>query len=204
MLIAPDNVPMTPEEIRAALSLRGMSQRDLAEAIGMNEIHLSKALGHNRRFTATEAMAIRAVFAPEPGDEAKIPVRSIPRLGAVPAGRFSPAEQRGGRRWIVPDPDIPPRAYALDVAGDSMDLLIQDGGVIVIDPDDTALWPGECYVIRTEDGETTFKEFQPDPARLVPCSSNPEHREILLGQQQIIVEGKVILFTSRRPPRRAV
>lgn len=194
---------MTPDEIKAELRARGMSQRDLAEAVDMDENHLSKSLAGRRKFTVKEMDAIRVVLAPEPGDEAKIPVRSIPLLGKVPAGKYSAAEQTGGRRWIVPDPNIPARAYALTVEGDSMDLLIANGGVIVIDPDDTALWPEECYVVQTEDGESTFKEFQAEPARLVPCSSNPAHKEILLGQEPIKIVGRVILFTTRKPPRRA-
>ncbi len=177
-----------------------MSQRDLAEAIGVPENYVSKSLGKAaRRFTSAEMDAIRTVLAPE-DDRARL--RTIPLLGTVPAGGFQVAEQVGGRRLAVSDPETPPNAYALTVKGDSMDLVVPDGSTIVVDPDDTALWPDYDYVVMTEDGEATYKNFQADPARLVPCSSNPAHREIMLGAEPVKVLGKVFSYTLRRRPRR--
>lgn len=192
---------MTPEEIRAELDARNLSIRDLADMVGMDENHLSKALKMKRRFQIAEMKAIEEAFAPAPGEPD--PIRTIPLLGDVPAGSFQPSEQKGGRRVAVSDPDTPPRAYALRVKGDSMDLIVNDGDTLVIDPDDKTLWPGRRYVIRTEDGQTTFKEFQADPARLVPCSSNPEHREIMLGNEPITIEGRVFSYSMRDVPRRS-
>lgn len=194
---------MTADEIKAELDRRGMTQRDLADAIGMSENYLSKALNGKREFKIPEMDAIRRELAPEPQAAGHLPIRSIPLLGRVPAGRFQPQEQQGGRRVIVSDPDVPPRAYALTVSGDSMDLLVHDGSTIVIDPDDKRLWPGFRYVVRTEDGETTFKEYQEGPARLMPCSSNPANREIELGDEPITIEGRVILYLMRDVPRRS-
>lgn len=193
---------MTPEEIKAELRARNMSQRDLAEATGISENHLSKSLGKpGRKFTVAEMDKIREVLAPEPDEPERI--RTIPMLGEVPAGGFKPAEERGGKRHVVSDPDTPLNAYALRVSGDSMDLIVPDGATLVIDPDDKALWPGRRYVVRSADGETTFKEFQAEPARLVPCSSNPEHREIALGAEPIEVLGRVFSYSMRDVPRRA-
>ncbi|WP_296222131.1 LexA family transcriptional regulator [uncultured Sphingomonas sp.] len=194
---------MTPDEIKAELDRRGMTQRDLADAIGLNENYLSKSLSGQRNFKVSEMDAIKRELAPEPQPADHLPIRSIPLLGRVPAGRFQPQEQQGGRRVIVSDPDVPPRAYALIVTGDSMDLLVSDGSTIVVDPDDKRLWPGFRYVVRTEDGETTFKEYQEGPARLVPCSSNPQNREIELGAEPVVIEGRVILYLMRDVPRRS-
>lgn len=105
---------------------------------------------------------------------------------------------------LVSDPDVPSTAYGLTVKGDSMDLVIADGNTIVIDAADKKLFPGYRYVVRTADGETTFKEYQEGPARLVPLSSNPAHREILLGSEPIVIEGRVVLYVMKDPPRRAV
>jgi SOS-response transcriptional repressor LexA len=174
----------------------------LAEAIDMDENFLSKSLKGTRKFKVPEMDAIRRELAPEPQPEGHLPIRSIPLLGRVPAGRFQPQEQQGGRRVIVSDPDVPPRAYALEVSGDSMDLIVGDGSTIVIDPDDKRLWPGFRYVVRTDDGETTFKEYQEGPSRLVPCSTNRANREIELGNEPIVIEGRVILYLMRDVPRR--
>lgn len=193
---------MEPSEIKDELHRRNMSQRDLALAIGMDENKLSKALAGKRQFKVSEMDAIRVELAPEEGYDDRLSVRSIPLLGQVPAGSFQPQEQRGGRRLLVSDPDVPPRAYGLEVVGDSMDLIVGGGSTVIIDPDDKKLWPGCRYVIRTADGETTFKEYQDGPARLVPCSSNPAHREILLGSEPITVEGRVFSYSMRDVPRR--
>lgn len=193
---------MTGEDIKAELTRRGMSQRDLAQAIGMDENHLSKALAGKRQFKVPEMDAIRAELIPEEDASDRMALRSLPVLGQVPAGGFQPSEQRGGRRVIVTDPDVPPRAYGLIVRGDSMDLIVPDGSTVIIDPDDKQLWPGYRYVIRSADGATTFKEYQEGPARLVPCSSNPEHREIGIGTEPITVEGRVFSYMMRDVPRR--
>ena len=194
---------MTPDEIKAELRARNMTQRDLADAVGMDENHLSKALRGGRQFKIGEMDAIRKELAPEPDDPDKLAIRSIPLLGEVPAGKPEAQEQRKGPRLIVSDPDLPARAYGLRVRGDSMDLIVPDGSTVIIDPDDTALWPGYRYVVRSADGETTFKEYQEGPSRLVPCSSNPEHRDIPLGSEPIKIEGRVFSYHMRDVPRRA-
>ena len=195
---------MEAEEIKAELLRRNMSQRDLALAIGMDENHLSKALAGKRQFKVPEMDAIRNELAPEDGLEDRLQVRSLPLLGEVPAGSFQPQEQRGGKRLIVSDPDVPARAYGLRIRGDSMDLIAPDGSTVIIDPDDKQLWPRRRYVIRTQDGETTFKEYREGPARLVPCSSNPAHQEILIGAEPIIIEGAVFSYNLRDAPMRNV
>lgn len=87
-----------------------------------------------------------------------------------------------------------------------MDLIVPDGTTLIIDPDDNALWPGRRYVIQTEDGQTTYKEFQSPPARLVPCSSDPTHKEILLGGEPMKILGRVYSYSMRDAdlPRRSL
>lgn len=196
---------MTRDEIKAELFRRNMSQRDLAEATGIHENYISKSLAGIRRFQEGELEAIHRVLAPEAPHEGEVPITLIPILGDVPAGSFQPKDQRSIGVIPVGGTDVPPRAYALKIKGDSMDLVpgAGDGSTVIIDPDDLSLWPGERYVMRTDDGETTFKEYQEGPARLVPCSSNPAHSEIRLGGQPIAIEGKVWGYFLRSVPRRS-
>lgn len=186
---------MTPEQIRAALDARNMSIRDLADATGINENYLAKSLGKaGRRIQVQEMDSIRAVLA----DERDAPrIATVPLLGKVPAGGFKAVEQNSGRWVAAPDPDLPLNTYALRVDGDSMDLVVPSGTIIMIDPDDKNLWPGRRYVVQNSDGEATFKEFQPDPARLVPLSSNSEHQDILLGAEPVVIAGRVIGYSLR-------
>lgn len=196
--------PMTPAQIRAELDARNMSIRDLADAAGIHPNYLAKSLGkQGRRITVEEMRAIEEVLAPE---DLKDRLRTIPLLGKVPAGKPQEAVQQGGRRIPAPDPETPPNAYALIVSGDSMDLIVPDGTILIIDPDDKSLWPDRRYVVKTEDThEATFKEFQADPARLVPCSSNDEHKDILLGSEPIVILGRVYSYHLKDAhlPRRA-
>ncbi len=185
---------MRPEDIKAELDARNMSIVDLADAIGMNSNYLGKALRGGRKLSADELIAIQNVLAPE---DLAHRIRTIPHLGSVPAGKFRPSEQQGGRRVAVSDPETPPNAFALTVDGNSMDLVVPSGTTLIIDPDDKALWPGKRYVIQTEDGRTTYKEFQADPARLVPLSTDDTHEEMLLGSEPIVIVGRVYSYTMR-------
>lgn len=185
---------MRPEDIRAELDARNMSIVDLAEAIGMNSNYLGKALRGGRKLLADELIAIQNVLKPEDLSDR---IRTIPHLGSVPAGKFRAAEQQGGRRIAVSDPGTPVNAFALTVEGNSMDLVVPSGTTLVIDPDDKALWPGKRYVIQTEDGQTTFKEFQEEPSRLVPLSTDDSHEEMLLGSEPITIVGRVYSYTMR-------
>lgn len=191
------------------MEAREWGPRDLSRVTNIDENKITKSLGKaNRRFQADEMDAIRTAFVDHPPGQAEAneqlgpPVTRIPHLGKVPAGNLRQAFERAGRYFAVSDPETPRNAYALTIEGDSMDLIAPDGTTIVIDPDDTDLWPGRRYVIRTEDGDTTFKEFQSSPARLVPCSSNPAHEEIPLGARPIKVLGRVFSYTMRDIPRR--
>lgn len=194
---------MDVPEIRRRMAARDMGVRALAALTGIDENKLTKSLGKaGRKLTVPEMDEIRKALADEPRSDALEAIRTIPLLGEVPAGSWRAASQQGGRRHAVSDPETPSKAYALTVRGDSMNLVVPPGSTLVIDPEDKALWPGRRYVVQTEDGETTFKEFQPDPARLVPCSDNPEHREIPLGAEPVIILGRVFSYTMRDIPRR--
>lgn len=128
---------LTAQQIRDELDARNMTIRDLADAIGMNENYLTKSLRGTRAFKPQELAAIQKEFAPV--DAGATSLRTIPLLGEVPAGKLSEAEQRGGRRIPVSDPETPPNAYALTVKGDSMDLIVADGTTLIVDPDDLSL-----------------------------------------------------------------
>ncbi len=194
------NRRMAYEDIQQRLTDSGKRQVDLANMLGILPNAISKAFAGKRRFTAEEMDKIRnwlgGTDAPPPGES----VGTIPVLGSVAASGFADPAAHAVGRMHKPDPSIPDRAIALDVDGDSMDLYVPAGGRIIYDPEDRALYPRRFYVVLNAAGETTFKRFFGDPARLEPCSHNPAHVTISLnGDEPYTIVGRVIWQASRMP-----
>lgn len=185
---------MDPEEILQLLNEQDISQSELARRIGLDQDKLNKSLKRKRRFSVSEMDAIKGVLL----QGQPLPVtRSIPVIGQVAAGNWRDAIEQPLDALPAPDPSIPPNAFALRVMGDSMDLLAADGSTVIIDPDDRVLFSNRYYVVLNGEGEATFKQFKSDPARLVPCSSNPQHQAILLSGEPFEVVGRIIWRASR-------
>lgn len=174
---------------------RGLRQVDLARRLGLAPEKVSKAFAGVRRFSFEEMDSIRSWLA----DPTETPaLRPIPVIGQIAAGNWREAVHQPIGSMPAPDPSIPPKAFALRVDGDSMDKLVEDGGTVIIDPDDRKLFPGRYYAVKNGEGETTFKQFAADPARLVPCSTNDQHRDIEIGSGEgFEVIGRVIWRASR-------
>lgn len=124
--------------------------------------------------------------------EGAVPAVGIPLLGDVPGGPWREAIQKSRQFIPAPQPGMPTSAYALKVRGDSMDKLAKDGATIIIDPTDFDLFERRLFVVRNVDGEVTFKQYLEKPARLVPCSKNPEHKPIPVTEKGYEVVGRVI------------
>ncbi|ETI62997.1 hypothetical protein C100_14890 [Sphingobium sp. C100] len=92
---------------------------------------------------------------------------------------------------------MPISAYALKVTGDSMDKIVQNGATIIVDPEDRDLFDKWLYVVRNSEGDVTFKQYRERPARLVPCSNNPEHVVVPVADREYEIVGRVILITMR-------
>lgn len=173
---------MDLEEIKARMKERDYNQGDLANLLGVDPSAVSKRLTGKRPFKHAEMQKVEAWLGYEGGDP-ELPsatVRMIPIIGMVAAGTMKEAIQQILGELPVPA-GTPTGAVALRVDGDSMDLEIEDGGTVIVDRDDKALFPGRLYVIVNGDGEATFKQFESDPARLVPRSTNPAHTTIVIG-----------------------
>ena len=120
------------------------------------------------------------------------PAIGIPLLGDVPGGPWREAIQKTRQFIPAPQPGMPASAYALKVRGDSMDKLAKDGATIIIDPTDFDLFEKRLFVVRNSDGEVTFKRYFEKPARLEPCSNNPEHKPIPVTERGYEIVGRVI------------
>jgi SOS-response transcriptional repressor LexA len=187
---------MTRDEIREwADGARGR-RKLLAEKLGISQDKVTKSITPNgeRTFTEREMLIVERVIGEDTGRPYN-GVSVVPLLGSVPAGNWKEAIRDARGSITVPDPRVPATAYALEPEGDSMDRVVMDGARIVIDPEDRDLFAGRYYVVRNE-GETTFKQYKEGPPRLVPCSSNPAHKDIPMGEAFEIL-GRVIGSYSR-------
>jgi hypothetical protein len=55
--------------------------------------------------------------------------------------------------------------------------------VIIVNRADRELKAGNCYVFALR-GDTTFKIWQPEPARLEPHSTNPVHKTVFIRKNR--------------------
>lgn len=193
-------VGMENAEIRKLMKERGFTQADLANLIGIDPTAVNKRLTGKRAFKLDEMRKIEAWLgqaktAPLQGGE----VRMLPIIGQVAAGAWREAIEQPLGHMPVRAATASPNAIVLQVQGDSMDLEIEDGGYVIVDLDDKALFPGRLFVVLNGDGEATFKQFEADPLRLVPRSTNPIHSTILIGDgQAFTVLGRVVSLMRER------
>jgi SOS-response transcriptional repressor LexA len=194
---------METEQIRAAMKARKIRGVHLANELGLTPDQVSKSLHGLRRFTAAEMDKIRRLLSdtPPPSIEGALPTRRIPVIGSVSAGNWKEAIQQPMGTMPMPEEDLPDDSVALRVVGDSMDKLVPDGGIVIFTPSDRELFADNYYIVLNEEGETTFKQYKSDPARLVPCSSNPRHTDISIGDGKFQIVGRVEWYAAR-PPRR--
>jgi len=184
------------DTIRDLIRTQGITQAVIGEELGLTQVQVSKSLGGTRRFTVREMDKLRVLLGA--GLSSREPsLRVLPVIGMTAAGNWREAIQQTRDFMPAFDHNTPRNAYYLDVEGDSMDLIVPDGGRVLVDPDDKSLFPGRLYVIQNSEGETTFKKFLADPARLAPCSTNDSHREIPMGGEPFLVVGRVIWSAAR-------
>lgn len=119
------------------------------------------------------------------------PVTQVPLMGKVPGGNWREAvrDQQG---WIhIAQSEARDGMYALRVEGDSMNRIVEDGAIIVIDPRDKAVFHRRLFVVRDPDGEVTFKRYMDGPGRLEPCSRNADHQPIPITERGYEIIGRV-------------
>ncbi len=118
----------------------------------------------------------------------------VPVIGSVSAGAWEEAVAEPLERVPVINP--PRDAFALRPDGTSMNLLIPDGGYVVVAPHDRTLRDGRVYVAQREDGTATVKRFRlGEPPMFEPCSTE-DHAPITLGEDPIRVIGRVVQAVS--------
>ena len=179
------------EAVRRKLKDAGVSQQQLADAAGLtHKSAVAKILDGTRGVKVDEAAKIYSYLRLVPVEHEA--TRSVPIIGFASAGRWREAVEMPIGRMTLPAHIAGSRAFAVEVQGDSMDKLIEDGGWIVIDPDDKVLAAGKTYLLQNTEHEVTVKQYQKGPARFEPVSSNTAHECFLASDHDFLVLGRVV------------
>jgi len=118
------------------------------------------------------------------------PLHTIPVIGHAQAGGngfFDDAGYPVGAGWDeVAFPDLgDPNAYALEIAGDSMEPVYRDGDIVVVSPA-ASLRRGDRVIARTGEGEVLAKWLARRSARRVELHSfNPAHPARILERGEV-------------------
>lgn len=176
--------------VKARMKERKVNQTGLARVMGLpSQSALSNIFSGKRRVTAQEAKIAYDFL----GIETPQTIRVVPIIGITNAGNWREAIQMPLGKLPIPIHVASDDAFALEISGDSMDLIIEDGSHIVIDPRDKELRDGKCYLIQNSDGEATVKAYRRSPARFEPQSSNPDHKGWLVAEHDFMILGRVVL-----------
>ncbi|WP_122645732.1 LexA family protein [Enterococcus mediterraneensis] len=121
-------------------------------------------------------------------------------LGSVKAGYplecYEVAEDVPVPAWILKKF---PNAYGLRVHGDSMDRIIPENTIAVVNPQ-TEVPNGKIAIVRINGTETTMKKFYNLDGTIIlrPESTNPDYRTMSFDTEEekadIHVEGRVVTF----------
>jgi repressor LexA len=179
---------MDVETLRRLMEEHGETQADIARLLNISPDKVSKIMGGKRQLQLEEANKLAAYFGT--GSNLDQVSTLLPIVGLISAGAWREGFEH--IRGYMPSPDraLSKHAFVVIVEGDSMDLIAQEGEGIIVDPSDLDLLPGRYYVIRNSEGETTFKRYMENPARLEPCSTNPAHQPIYPGREAFTVVGR--------------
>jgi phage repressor protein C with HTH and peptisase S24 domain len=121
---------------------------------------------------------------------ARATTRRIPLIGFAQAGGEGYFDDGGypvGGAWDeVETPEIlDPHAYALEIAGESMEPVFRDGDRVIVSPA-APVRRGDRVVVRTREGEVMAKQLTRQSARRLELKSlNPDFPDYAFDLEQI-------------------
>lgn len=186
-----------PNGLADAMAKRpGMTQPLLAKAAGTTQQQINKLVHGQREMTAqwAERLAGPLRTAPELLVFPALRRVRVPVVSWVSAGRMAHAEgvRKSDIKKYITASELPKGDWiALQVEGDSMNLVAPDGAFIFVNRQDQRLVTDAFYVFETDQSDITFKRYRHgQPPRLQPFSTNPDH-ETIIPTGQLFVIGRV-------------
>lgn len=188
----------------------GMSPSGLARKAGLDPTTFNKSKRITRegkaRWPSTESVSkvLRATGASLDefvgfitGDGAHRAVQRVPVIGYAQAGSegfFDDAGYPTGNGWDeVEFPDVgDPNAYALEISGDSMQLVYRDGDVVIVSPAGDVR-RGDRVVVKTIQGEVMAKELVRQSAIKIELTSiNQAHGDRTLQSEEVAFMHRIV------------
>lgn len=187
--------------LKALMERHSISQTDLARILGRDKAVVTNLFQGRRRLKADEAMRIAQHLgvsmeemlgdqAPAGLDEPRfVPFHHTP----THARKSRQVIKQGGKFYLEDAAAQLPKAYALEVLDDSLNLLGFLPGDIAISQLDLACRPGQIVVAQhyLEAGAITMLRRY-DPPFLMPHSTNPVFRPMSAESEEIRLVSPVI------------
>lgn len=130
-------------------------------------------------------------------DSRRSATRSVPLIGFAQAGTggfFDDAGFPAGRGWDeIAFPSVEDNhAYALEIAGDSMQPAYRDGDVILVSPG-APVRRGDRVVVKTREGEVMAKELKRRTAKTIELKSlNNEHPDRQFAASEVLWIARIL------------
>jgi repressor LexA len=111
----------------------------------------------------------------------------VPVLGSIPAGPLSEAFEDA--ESFLPLTGFHEDHFALQVRGDSMADLIQDGDIVLFERRNRPQRSGQICAVRVEGSEVTLKYLDIEKDGVILRPHNPEYPTVKVPSKELQVEG---------------
>ncbi len=188
--------------IKEIRETKGWKQADLASAVGCSQGQINKLETGTARLSDVWLARIAPVLGVPQGalladgdcfDNIRPNVNNVPIIDYVQAGKFTdsmnPIALEGISDSVLVD-FRHDRLFGLKVRGNSMDRILKEGSVVVVDYTDTDLHDRKYYVISNGEG-VSIKLYRANPIRFEPESISGQFDTIFPDQNTRVI-GRVI------------
>ena len=171
------------ERIRDLREKRGLSQQELADALGYTsrssiakiekgvvDLPQTKILAFAKVLGVTPAFLMGWENAEPVSQRASAQAIRIPVLGSIPAG--------------IPLEAVEDIIFSLKVHGDSMSPRYEDGDVLILRKQDTCESGQDCAVM-VNGSDATFKRVRISPAGVTLQPLNPEYDPLVFSNREV-------------------